>query len=128
MHAVVAALFILPGLGCLAYVLAGESAMEREPPLLALGVLLVAIGAGLALRARAAHLLAQASLVGSMVINVVAMAGPHVVPGAADPADQQLVARLYVFFSSSAGSFVPAWPRPALVSRGAVPPVTRETG
>jgi hypothetical protein len=97
MHALVAALFVLPGLGCLGYVLAAESTMEREPPLLALGVLLVTIGAGLAMRARAAHVLAYACLVGSVVVNVVAISGPHVVPGVSDPADEQLVARFHLF-------------------------------
>ena len=56
MHLFVGALLVLSGLGCLRYVWAGETAFRSEPPFLALCVLLVATGVGVALRARAARL------------------------------------------------------------------------
>ena len=62
MHGVVGTIFFLLGGACVAYLWAGGSALERESPLLALGVLLIALAAGLAGRARAAALLVRAGL------------------------------------------------------------------
>jgi len=61
-HGVVGTIFFLLGGACVAYLWAGGSALERESPLLALGVLLIALAAGLAGRARAAALLVRAGL------------------------------------------------------------------
>ena len=68
MHLFVSALLVLAGLACLRYVWAGDASIEREPPFLALGVLLIGIGAGLGLRARAAHLLARVGLGAYLVV------------------------------------------------------------
>ena len=62
MHLFVGALIVVSGLSTLRYAWAGASGFEREPPLFALGVLLLAAGVGLALRARAALLIAWAGL------------------------------------------------------------------
>src|SRR5205814_2067944 len=59
----------LPALGgaCVAYLWAGGSIFEREPPLLAFGILLIVLGAGLAGRSRAAALLVRAGLGAGLV-------------------------------------------------------------
>jgi hypothetical protein len=62
MHSVVGLLFVLLGGAAVAYVAAGGAAFEREPPFLAAGVLLIAVGAGLWARARAAAALARVGL------------------------------------------------------------------
>jgi hypothetical protein len=67
MHVVVSAIFVLLGATCVAYVWAGGAVLEREPPLLAFGVLLIALAAGLGGRSRAAALLARAALGAGLV-------------------------------------------------------------
>jgi len=67
MHIVVGAIFVVLGATCVAYLWAGGSVLEREPPLLALGVLLIALAAGLGGRSRAAALLARAALGAGLV-------------------------------------------------------------
>jgi len=57
MHLFVGSLLVLAGLACLRYVWAGVPAFEREPPFLALGVLLIGIGAGLGVLGGTAALL-----------------------------------------------------------------------
>src|SRR4029450_9026548 len=104
MHLFVGALLVLGGLGCLRYVWAGETAFESEPPFLALCVLLVATGVGLAMRARAALLLTQVALGGTLLV-LATKALRLYVGGPRDPADDSLVALVYLF------GF--AWPRPA---------------
>src|SRR5256885_17016352 len=54
MHMFVGAIFLMLGGACVAYLWAGGSIFEREPPLLAFGILLIVLGAGLGGRARAA--------------------------------------------------------------------------
>src|SRR3989442_4966275 len=44
----VGAIFLMLGGACVAYLWAGGSIFEREPPLLAFGILLIVLGAGLA--------------------------------------------------------------------------------
>src|SRR2546427_2510968 len=60
MHMFVGAIFLMLGGACVAYLWAGGSIFEREPPLLAFGILLIVLGAGLAGRPRAAALLVRA--------------------------------------------------------------------
>jgi hypothetical protein len=60
-------LFILLGATCIGYLWAGGSIFDREPPLLVLGVLLIALAAGLAGRSRAAALVARAGLGAGLV-------------------------------------------------------------
>jgi hypothetical protein len=96
MHLFVGALLVLGGLGCLRYVWGGETAFESEPPLLALSVVLVATGVGLAMRARAALLLAQVALGGTVLVLATKalrlyVGGPH------DTADDSLVALAHLF-------------------------------
>ena len=88
-HVFSGALFVVAGLACLRDVGAGA-------PFLALGVALIGIGAGLILRARAAHLLARAALV--IVILVVAVKTLRLYAGGA-PAypDERFVAHIYVW-------------------------------
>src|SRR5437773_3953908 len=96
MHLFVGALLVLGGLGCLRYVFAGETAFEREPPCLALSVLLIGIGAGLGLRARAALLLAQVALGGTLLV-IATRALRLYVGGPRDTPDDSLVALVYLF-------------------------------
>src|SRR5262245_8688424 len=96
MHLFVGALLVLGGLGCLRYVWSGETAFESEPPFLALSVLLVATGVGLALRARAALALAQVAL-GASLIVLATKALQLYLGGARDTADDNLVALAYLF-------------------------------
>ena len=88
MHLVVGALFVVAGLSCLGYI-------DREPPFLALGILLTGIGAGLALRARAAQLLARIGL-GVLILALAVMAVRLYAAAPAYP-DERLVAHVYVF-------------------------------
>jgi hypothetical protein len=60
MHLFLGAVLGLAGLACLRYVWAGDAVFGREPPFLALSVLLIGVGAGLGARARAAPLVARA--------------------------------------------------------------------
>jgi len=85
---------VVAGLACLRYVWAGASAFEREPPVLALGVLLIGIGAGLILRARAAHLLARAAL--GIVILAVAVKTVRLYAGSPAYPDERFVAHIYL--------------------------------
>jgi hypothetical protein len=59
MHIIAGAILILVGAGAVAYVQRGAAGFEREPPFLAVGVMLVAIGVGLCARSRAAGLVAR---------------------------------------------------------------------
>ncbi len=96
MHLFVGALLVLAGLTCLRYVWAGAATIEREPPFLALGVLLIGIGAGLAVRARAARLLAQAGLGAYLVVLGVNLARLYGGSGAREHPDDRLVAHVYL--------------------------------
>src|SRR5262245_49268835 len=96
MHLFVGALLILGGLGCLRYVWAGEPAFESEPPFLALCVMLVGTGVGLAMRARAALLLAQVALGGTLLV-LATRALRLYVGGPRDTADDSLVTLVYLF-------------------------------
>src|SRR5262245_2172700 len=96
MHLFVGALLGLGGLGCFRYVWAGETAFESEPPFLALCVLLVATGVGLAMRARAALLLAQVALGGTLLV-LATKAVRLYVGGPRDTADDSLIALVYLF-------------------------------
>jgi len=60
-------IFILLGATCIGYLWAGGSIFDREPPLLVLGILLIALAAGLAGRSRAAALIARAGLGAGLV-------------------------------------------------------------
>jgi hypothetical protein len=104
----VGALLVLAGLGCLRYVWAGETAFEREPPFLALSVLLVGVGAGLAARARAAHILARVALAGGFVALVVTIVRLLLGSAVRDHPDEILVAhaRLFGFAVAAAGLVV----------------------
>src|SRR5438046_4590795 len=97
MHLFVGSLLVLAGLACLRYVWAGVPAFEREPPFLALGVLLIGIGAGLGVRARSAHLLARAGLGAGLLAIVVMIARLYLPSGARDHPDESLVAHFYLF-------------------------------
>ena len=96
MHLFLGALLVLAGLACLRYVWAGATAFEREPPFLALSVLLIGIGAGLGARARAAHLLARAALGAGLVAIVVMVARLYLGGGPRDNPDDSLVAHVYL--------------------------------
>jgi hypothetical protein len=94
MHLFLGGVLVLAGLNCLRYVWAGAATFEREPPFLALGVLLVALGLGLGLRARTARPLAQAWLGIGLAALVVAAARLALARQPGDHPDEQLVARL----------------------------------
>src|SRR2546422_5144060 len=97
MHLFVGSLLVLAGVACLHYVWAGAPVFEREPPFLALGVLLIGIGAGLGVRARTAHLLARAGLGAGLLAIVVMIARLYLPSGARDHPDDRLVAHFYLF-------------------------------
>src|SRR5258705_11298524 len=59
MHIMAGAILALVGAMAVAYIAGGVSALEREPPLLAVGVLLVAIGSGVCARSPTAALVAR---------------------------------------------------------------------
>jgi hypothetical protein len=94
MHLFVGALLAVAGLACLRYFWAEEAALKREPPYLALGVLLLGIGAGLGLRSRAAHLVARVGLAAGLLALVVMAARLYVGPRAPDRPDEALVAHV----------------------------------
>src|SRR5947208_14221917 len=96
MHLFVGALLVLAGLACLRYVWAGVPAFEREPPFLALGVLLIAIGAGLGVTSRTAHLLARAGMGAGLLAIVVIVARLYPPSGASGPPNGRLVARFHL--------------------------------
>jgi hypothetical protein len=103
-HLFVGALLVGAGLVCLRYVGAGATALEREPPLLALGVLLIGLGAGLGIRARAAHLLIRAGL-GACLVLIGVAAIQHVLrTGAHDRPDERLVAHVYLLMFALAAA------------------------
>ena len=105
-HLFVGAFLVLAGLGLLRYVWAGETSFQSEPPFLALSVLLVGIGTGLAVRARAALLLAQVAL-GATLVVVATRALRLYVGGLRDSPDDSLVALAYLFgFALEAGGIV----------------------
>jgi hypothetical protein len=95
-HVFSGALFVVGGLVCFRYVWAGASAFDREPPFLALGVVLTGIGAGLILRARVAQLLAHAAL-GLVILAVAVKAVRLYAGGASAYPDERLVAHVYLF-------------------------------
>jgi hypothetical protein len=104
-HVFSGALFVVAGLACLRYVWAG-SEFESEPAVLALGILLIGVGAGLILRARAAQLLARAAL--GLVILAVAMKAVRLYAGAPASSDERFVAQSYLlgFALAAAGAVV----------------------
>src|SRR5262245_4526778 len=96
MHLFVGSLLVLVGLGCLRYVWAGVTAFESEPPFLALSVLFVATGVGLAMRARAALLVAQVAAGGTLLV-LITKALRLYADGPRDTADDIMVALVYLF-------------------------------
>jgi hypothetical protein len=90
-HLFVGAVFVLAGLACVRYVWAEAVTFEREPPFLALGALLVAIGVGLGLRARAAHVLARIGLGAYLAVIGIMIARLYVGGGRGDYPDERLV-------------------------------------
>jgi hypothetical protein len=96
MHLFVGALLVLAGLACLRYVWAGDAAFGREPPFLALGVLLIGIGAGLGAQARAAHLVARTGLGAGLAVIGVMVARLYLGTGARERPDDALVAHVYL--------------------------------
>ncbi len=107
MHLFVAALFVLAGLACLRYVWAGATALEPEPPFLALAVLLIGIGAGLGARSRAAHLLGRVALGAAFVLIGIRVVRLYMESGPRDRSDESLVAHFYLFgFTLAAAGLV----------------------
>ncbi|HZF03113.1 MAG TPA: hypothetical protein VE932_02130 [Patescibacteria group bacterium] len=94
MHIVLGLIFIMLGATCVGYLWAGGSLFEREPPLLALGILLIVLTAALAGRSRAAALLARAGL-GAALAGIAWTATRYLRLGALDSPDA-LMGRLYL--------------------------------
>ena len=93
---------MLAGLSGVRYGLTGTASFEREPPVLALGIALLGLGAGLWLRTRAALLLARAALIsGGVWVGVKAIRHLVGAVGGGD-ADEALVAHAYLFGSALA--------------------------
>jgi hypothetical protein len=106
MHLFVGALLVLAGLDCLHYVWAADASLQSEPPFLALSVLLIGIGAGLAMRARAALLLAQVALGGTLLVIGTKALGLYV-GGPRDTPDDSLITLAYLFgFALAAAGIV----------------------
>src|SRR5262252_8666909 len=70
MHIIAGAIMALVGAAAVAYIARGASAFEREPPFLALGLMLVATGIGLCGRSRVAGLLARIGIAASLLLLV----------------------------------------------------------
>jgi hypothetical protein len=75
MHVLVGAILVLIGAGAVAYVVRGAAAFDSEPPFLAAGVLLVAVGLGVWVRSRAAGLVGRLGIgaallgIGGMIVS-----------------------------------------------------------
>jgi hypothetical protein len=93
MHIVVGLIFILLGATCVAYLWAGGSLFEREPPLLTLGVLLIGLSAALAGRSRAPALVARAGL-GAALVGIAWTAARYF--GLNGVRESELVRRVYL--------------------------------
>ena len=94
MHIVVGLIFIMLGATCVGYLWAGGPLFDREPPLLALGILLIFLAAGLAGRSRSAALLARAGL-GAALVAMAWSATRYVGFGTLDRPDE-LMRRVYL--------------------------------
>jgi hypothetical protein len=68
MHIIAGAILALVGAAAVAYIARGAATLEREPPLLAVGVLLVAIGIGVCARSRAAALVARVGIGATLLL------------------------------------------------------------
>src|SRR2546430_6072498 len=68
MHIMAGAILALVGAGAVAYIARGASAFEREPPFLAVGVMLVTIGIGMCGSARAAGLVARIGIAATLLM------------------------------------------------------------
>src|SRR2546428_1343658 len=68
MHIIAGAILALVGAGAVAYIARGASAFEREPPFLAVGVMLVTIGIGMCGRSRAAGLVARIGIAATLLM------------------------------------------------------------
>jgi hypothetical protein len=68
MHIIAGAILTLVGAAAVAYIARGASAFEQEPPLLALGVMLVTIGIGTCARSRAAALVARVGIGATLLL------------------------------------------------------------
>src|SRR4029453_16710109 len=95
MHIIAGAIMILVGVGAVAYVQGGAAALEREPPLLAIGVLLVAIGIGLLVRSRLAGLVARIGL-GAVSLVIVGTLVPGWFTSGSPSTDEGLVRYFYL--------------------------------
>src|SRR5712691_8256627 len=95
MHIMAGAILILAGAGAVVYVQRGASAFEREPPFLAVGVLLVAIGVGLCVRSRAAGLVARIGI-GAALLVIVGIIVPGWFTSGAASTDEGLVRYFYL--------------------------------
>src|SRR5678815_3100167 len=67
MHIVAGLILMLVGAGAGAYVAQGAAAFEREPPFLAVGIMLVTIGIGLFGRSRAAGVVARVGIAAALL-------------------------------------------------------------
>ena len=98
MHAIVGALLAVAGLGCLVRATTGPAFRVPEPPLAALGVVLIAVGLGVWCRSRVARLLALGGL-GAALVGIVADAiAGYRAPGPPDTGED-LVAQARLLFS-----------------------------
>ena len=68
MHIIAGAILALVGAGAVAYIARGASAFEREPPLLAVGVMLITVGIGMLGRSRAAGLVARTGIAATLLL------------------------------------------------------------
>jgi len=68
MHIIAGAILALIGAAAVAYVARGASAFEREPPFLAVGIMLLATGIGLWGRSRAAGVVARIGIGASLLV------------------------------------------------------------
>jgi hypothetical protein len=105
-HIVIGLIFIVLGATCVGYLWAGGSLFEREPPLLAMGILLIFLAAGLAGRSRAAALLARAAL-GATLAGIAWTATRYLGFSGLDSTDQ-LMQRFYLLGMALGGAGVVA--------------------
>ena len=105
MRVILGVLPVLAGLSTIRSVWGGEPSASPEPPLLALGALMIGLGVGVALRSRGAHLLAQVAAGLGILAFIWRAIALYVGPGAPRDADDALLAhgRLLGYVLGAAG-------------------------
>src|SRR5262249_40963005 len=93
MRVILGVVLVLAGLSTIRSVWGGEASASPEPPLLALGALLIGLGVGITLRSRAASLLTQVAAGLGILAFIGRAIALYAGPGAPRDADDALLAQ-----------------------------------